>query len=62
MNAFATQEGAPWGLARLSNTSPGSTTYTYDDTAGEGSCAYVIDTGIEATHPVSISQSHVFNL
>ena len=62
MNAFATQEGAPWGLARLSNTSPGSTTYTYDESAGEGSCAYVIDTGIETTHPVSISELHGFNL
>lgn len=51
VNAFATQEGAPWGLARLSNTAPGSTTYTYDDSAGEGSCVYIIDTGIEATHP-----------
>jgi subtilisin family serine protease len=48
---FATQEGAPWGLARLSNTEPGSTTYTYDDAAGEGVCAYILDSGIQIDHP-----------
>ncbi|POR39763.1 Cuticle-degrading protease [Tolypocladium paradoxum] len=47
----ATQEGADWGLARLSNQKPGSSTYTYDDSAGQGTCAYVIDTGVDATHP-----------
>ncbi|KAI2615293.1 peptidase S8/S53 domain-containing protein [Hypoxylon sp. NC1633] len=47
---FATQENADWGLARLSNPEPGSTTYTYDDSAGEGTCAYVIDTGIDVDH------------
>ncbi|KAI0097066.1 subtilisin-like protein [Daldinia grandis] len=46
----ATQENADWGLARLSSSQPGSTTYTYDDTAGEGTCAYIIDTGIEVDH------------
>ncbi|KAI1763090.1 peptidase S8/S53 domain-containing protein [Hypoxylon sp. FL1150] len=46
----ATQEDADWGLARLSSSDPGSTTYTYDDTAGEGTCAYVIDTGIYVEH------------
>ncbi|KAI1465038.1 subtilisin-like protein [Daldinia caldariorum] len=46
----ATQENADWGLARLSNAQAGSTTYTYDDSAGEGTCAYVIDTGIEVDH------------
>ncbi|RYO81778.1 hypothetical protein DL766_004639 [Monosporascus sp. MC13-8B] len=51
VKAFATQENATWGLARLSNTKPGSTTYTYDDSAGEGTCAYVIDTGIDVDHP-----------
>ncbi|KAG5789502.1 hypothetical protein H9Q69_011445 [Fusarium xylarioides] len=48
---FATQSNAPWGLARLSNKSPGSKNYTYDDSAGQGVCAYVVDTGIEASHP-----------
>ncbi|KAK0389180.1 hypothetical protein NLU13_2755 [Sarocladium strictum] len=51
ISAVVTQSGAPWGLARLSNTRPGSTSYSYDDTAGAGTCSYVIDTGIEASHP-----------
>jgi subtilisin family serine protease len=46
-----TQEDAPWGLARISNEEPGSTTYTYDASAGEGTCAYVVDTGIDVEHP-----------
>ncbi|KAI1743572.1 subtilisin-like protease PR1K [Xylaria scruposa] len=51
VRASATQTGADWGLARLSNTSPSSSTYTYDDSAGEGVCAYVVDTGIDVDHP-----------
>ncbi|KAI1844127.1 hypothetical protein JX265_013768 [Neoarthrinium moseri] len=47
----ATQRNADWGLARLSNAKSGSTTYTYDDSAGEGTCAYIVDTGIDTTHP-----------
>jgi subtilisin family serine protease len=50
IQATVTQTGAPWGLARLSNVNAGSTTYTYDDTAGAGTCAYVIDTGIQIAH------------
>ncbi|KHN98377.1 subtilisin-like protease [Metarhizium album ARSEF 1941] len=46
-----TQEDAGWGLARLSSQKPNSTTYTYDSSAGEGTCAFVIDTGVEADHP-----------
>ncbi|RDA84399.1 putative subtilisin-like protease [Ophiocordyceps camponoti-leonardi (nom. inval.)] len=45
---FETQNDADWGLARLSNKKPNATTYNYDDTAGEGTCAYIIDTGIDA--------------
>lgn len=48
---WATQEDADWGLARISSTSPGTSTYTYADSAGEGTCAYVVDTGIETDHP-----------
>ncbi|KAG4255243.1 hypothetical protein FPRO04_03776 [Fusarium proliferatum] len=41
------------GLARISNKLPGKdhTTYTYDESAGEGTCTYVLDTGIEVDHP-----------
>ncbi|KAH6604384.1 subtilisin-like protease pr1a [Trichoderma cornu-damae] len=51
LNAFVSQTGAPWGLGRISHSAAGSTTYVYDDSAGEGTCAYVIDTGVDATHP-----------
>ncbi|KAK0385996.1 hypothetical protein NLU13_5833 [Sarocladium strictum] len=44
-------QNAPWGLARISSSSPGGTTYTYDESAGEGTCAYVVDTGIDVDHP-----------
>ncbi|GKT64971.1 serine protease precursor [Colletotrichum tofieldiae] len=47
----ATQRNAPWGLARLSSAQPGSTTYSYDESAGEGTCAYIVDTGIDVEHP-----------
>ncbi|KAI1153044.1 subtilisin-like protease PR1K [Nemania diffusa] len=51
VRAYASQTDADWGLARLSSTSSGGSTYTYDDSAGEGVCAYVVDTGIDITHP-----------
>jgi cerevisin len=35
------QTNATWGLARISHTEPGSTTYLFDSTAGDGTCAYV---------------------
>jgi hypothetical protein len=55
----ATQENAPWGLARISSASPGGSTYTYDDSAGAGTCAYILDTGIEVSHPVSSPPLHI---
>jgi subtilisin family serine protease len=50
-SALVQQLNATWGLARISHVEPGSTTYLYDSAAGEGTCAYVIDTGIEISHP-----------
>ncbi|KAH7260968.1 peptidase S8/S53 domain-containing protein [Fusarium redolens] len=46
-------KNAPWGLARISNKLAGKdhTAYTYDKSAGEGTCTYVLDTGIEVEHP-----------
>lgn len=45
-----TQAGAPWGIDRIDQRNrPLSTTYTYNAT-GAGVKAYVIDTGIRATH------------
>jgi hypothetical protein len=46
------EQGAPWGLSRLSSPQPGGTTYTYDASAGAGTCAYIVDTGIDVTHTV----------
>ncbi|KAI3337549.1 subtilisin-like protease PR1K [Xylariaceae sp. AK1471] len=51
VSTSTTQTGADWGLARLSSASPGSSTYKYDSSAGSGVCAYVVDTGIDVTHP-----------
>ncbi|KAK3386218.1 peptidase S8/S53 domain-containing protein [Sordaria brevicollis] len=50
INAYTSQSSAPWGLARLSSKTKGTTTYTYDNSAGAGTCAYVIDTGINTAH------------
>ncbi|KAM3432276.1 hypothetical protein NHJ13734_006932 [Beauveria thailandica] len=51
INAIVRQPGAPWGLGRISHRARGDTTYVYDSTAGAGTCVYVIDTGVEDTHP-----------
>ncbi|KAI9897998.1 hypothetical protein N3K66_006358 [Trichothecium roseum] len=47
----ATQDDAPWGLARISSQEPGTSSYSYDESAGEGTCAYVVDTGVDISHP-----------
>ncbi|KNG49843.1 oryzin precursor [Stemphylium lycopersici] len=55
---LAQQFNATWGLARISHAKPNDTTYLYDSSAGSGTCvstdslsSYVIDTGIDITHP-----------
>ncbi|KAG6019178.1 Cuticle-degrading protease [Claviceps citrina] len=50
INALVEQAAAPWGLGRISHRAKGSTTYRYDSSAGAGTCVYIIDTGIEASH------------
>jgi cerevisin len=51
---FDTQNGAPWGLSRISHRKPlnlGSfNKYLYDNEAGEGVTSYVIDTGVNVKH------------
>lgn len=51
---FDTQNGAPWGLSRISHRESlnlGSfNKYLYDDEAGKGVTSYVIDTGINVEH------------
>nr|AAW65381.1 alkaline serine protease [Lecanicillium psalliotae] len=51
INAITQQQGATWGLTRISHRARGSTAYAYDTSAGAGACVYVIDTGVEDTHP-----------
>lgn len=51
---FDTQNGAPWGLSRISHRQPLSlgsfNKYLYDNEAGEGVTSYVIDTGVNVKH------------
>ncbi|KAF2853214.1 subtilisin-like protein, partial [Plenodomus tracheiphilus IPT5] len=52
VKAINDQYNATWGLSRISHLeNKNGSTYSYDDSAGEGTCAYVIDTGIETDHP-----------
>ncbi|KAK5992512.1 Subtilisin-like protease 2 [Cladobotryum mycophilum] len=48
--AMVAQTNAPPGLIRLSNKAPGAENYVFDQSAGEGITAYVVDTGIRTTH------------
>ena len=44
------QDGVEWGLSTLSSSEPGGNTYTYDSSAGKGSFAYILDSGVNAEH------------
>ncbi|KAM3504016.1 hypothetical protein MY11210_008498 [Beauveria gryllotalpidicola] len=46
-----TQSSAEWGLARLSSQQTGARNFVYDDSAGAGTCAYILDSGVDASHP-----------
>jgi len=48
---YLTENGAPWGLGRISHKANGNSSYVYDSSAGEGTCSYIIDTGIYTAHP-----------
>lgn len=49
--ALVTQSNVPsWGLARISHRNRGLTTFVYDSSAGAGTFAYVVDTGVLTTH------------
>ncbi|KAF4975083.1 hypothetical protein FZEAL_8084 [Fusarium zealandicum] len=50
LNSAIAQVNAPPGLNRLSHTNPDDKTYVFDDSAGEGIVAYVVDTGIKTSH------------
>lgn len=50
--AIIKQQSPPnWGLARISSPTPGAKNYFYDERAGAGSFAYIIDTGVFTAHP-----------
>ncbi|PNP44705.1 hypothetical protein TGAMA5MH_03512 [Trichoderma gamsii] len=49
-NALVAQTNATPGLIRLSNRNAGGKNYIFDNTAGAGITAYVVDTGIRITH------------
>ncbi|KAI1651334.1 oryzin precursor [Daldinia loculata] len=44
------QTDAPWGLADISHRTANNTDYVYDSNAGEGTYAYILDTGLLTTH------------
>jgi subtilisin family serine protease len=51
VEAWTTQSGATWGIDRIDQRArPLSGTYTYTST-GSGVTAYIIDTGIQTSHP-----------
>jgi subtilisin family serine protease len=47
----ATETNATWGLNRISHRKLSGSDYIYDSSAGEGSCAYIVDTGLNVNHP-----------
>ncbi|KAI1273072.1 subtilase [Xylaria sp. FL0933] len=50
VSALVAQANAPAGLVRLSHAKTGAASYVFDDSAGQGITAYVVDTGILTTH------------
>ncbi|KAI1474482.1 hypothetical protein K445DRAFT_9922 [Daldinia sp. EC12] len=49
-SGLVNQSNAPNGLVRLSHAQTGGRGYVFDDSAGEGITAYIVDTGIMTTH------------
>ena len=50
LDALTTQTGATWGLGSISHRRTQSTSYIYDSSAGQGTYAYVVDSGIQINH------------
>nr|ABK27198.1 subtilisin-like protease [Epichloe festucae var. lolii] len=51
MNTFVEQRDAPRGLRRVSHRQGDIGGYVYHASAGEGTCSYIIDTGVDDSHP-----------
>jgi oryzin len=47
---LATETSVPWGLGTVSHRAPGASNYIYDTSAGSGTFAYIVDTGLLTTH------------
>ncbi|KAI1382865.1 oryzin precursor [Hypoxylon trugodes] len=45
-----TQSDSPWGLGAISHRLTNKTEYVYDSRAGEGTYAYILDTGLLTSH------------
>jgi subtilisin family serine protease len=60
--ALVEQTVAPTGLKRISHAAAGGAGYVFDDSAGTGITAFVVDTGIRTTHSVRPSESFRDNL
>lgn len=50
INALVRQSPTTTGLARLSAGAAGATEYIFDDSAGQGIMAFIVDTGVMANH------------
>ena len=50
LSALTTQANATFGLGSISHRAFGPTNYIYDSSAGEGTYAYVVDSGVLDTH------------
>lgn len=53
------QKNATWGLGSISHRTPNSTEYLCDESAGEGTWAYVVDTGIYIEHEEFEGRAHL---
>ena len=51
MYNFVTEENGPWHLGRISHRENLNHNYDFDDSAGDGTCVYMIDSGIKVDHP-----------
>lgn len=48
--ALVRQSSSTWGLSRISSRSRGQSGYIYDNTAGQGTFVYILDTGVFTQH------------
>ncbi|TQV95026.1 hypothetical protein V2A60_009897 [Cordyceps javanica] len=51
VQGYLSEGQAPWGLGRISARGPGNPDYVFDESSGEGTCSYIIDSGIDTNHP-----------